>query len=80
MEALAEEVADLAHAALIAADIDDLEQVLPDTLRAATAALRGSRMLRDALVEHFAHAADWEQRQYHRTVTDWDVGRGFERA
>ncbi len=26
------------------------------------------------------HAARWEQAEYDRRVTDWDVARGFERA
>jgi glutamine synthetase len=56
----------------------------PLTLRSAAEALRGSEMLRAALgadvVEHYAHAADWEQAQSDKAVTDWDLVRGFERA
>ncbi len=57
---------------------------IPTTLRAATEALDGSTMLReafgDAVVDHYVHAARWEQFEYDRRVTDWDVARGFERA
>jgi glutamine synthetase len=57
---------------------------IPKTLRDAIEALRRSKMLRAALgedvVEHYLHAARWEQAQADRTVTDWEVARGFERA
>ncbi|WP_108659071.1 glutamine synthetase family protein [Acuticoccus kandeliae] len=57
---------------------------IPKTLREAAAALRNSALLRDAfgpaVVEHYAHTADWEQLEYDRRVTDWEVRRGFERA
>ena len=61
---------------------DKLPEV-PKTLRAATVALRGSEMLREAfgddVIEHYAHAADWEQFEYDRRITDWELKRGFER-
>lgn len=57
---------------------------IPKTLRDATEALRRSAMLRAALgdevVEHYVHAARWEQSEYDRRITDWEVARGFERA
>ncbi|MCF3936372.1 glutamine synthetase family protein [Acuticoccus sp. M5D2P5] len=57
---------------------------IPKTLREATAAMRASTLLRDAfgapVLEHYAHTADWEQLEYDRRVTDWEVRRGFERA
>ena len=44
----------------------------------------GMGMLRAALgdevVDHYVHAARWEQSEYDRKVTDWEVARGFERA
>ena len=56
---------------------------LPKTLRAATSALAGSAMLRsamgDAVVDHYVHAAEWEQFEYDRRITDWELRRGFER-
>ncbi|MEJ1096659.1 MULTISPECIES: glutamine synthetase family protein [unclassified Pseudoxanthomonas] len=61
---------------------DKLPEV-PKTLRDATDALRGSKMLRKALgdevVDHYVHTAEWEQFEYDRRVTDWEVRRGFER-
>ncbi len=36
--------------------------------------------LGDEVVEHYLHAARWEQAQADRIVTDWEVARGFERA
>ena len=57
---------------------------IPTTLRAATEALDGSAMLRAALgddvVDHYVHAARWEQSEHDRRVTDWEVARGFERS
>jgi glutamine synthetase len=57
---------------------------IPTTLRDAAEALRKSKMLRAALgddvVDHYVHAARWEQSEYDRKVTDWEVARGFERA
>lgn len=56
---------------------------IPKTLRDANAALKSSRMLRaafgDPVIDHYAHAADWEQLQYDSRVTDWELRRGFER-
>ena len=53
-------------------------------LRDATDALRGSGMLRSAfgndVVDHYCRAAEWEQEEFDRKVTDWEVARGFERA
>ena len=53
------------------------------TLRDATAALKASTMLRqafgDEVIEHYVHTADWEQMEYDRRITDWELQRGFER-
>lgn len=57
---------------------------IPNTLRAATECLRGSAMLKSALGEdvtaHYVRCAEWEQEEFDRIVTDWEVARGFERA
>ncbi len=57
---------------------------VPTSLRAATTALKRSQMLReafgDAVVDHYVHAARWEQADFDRKVTDYEVLRGFERA
>ena len=57
---------------------------VPKTLRDAIEALRKSKMLKDALgekvVSHYVHTAEWEQFEYDRRVTDWELKRGFERS
>ncbi|WP_368517187.1 glutamine synthetase family protein, partial [Rhizobium sp.] len=57
---------------------------IPRTLRDATTALATSKMLRaafgDDVIDHYTRAAEWEQEEYDRRVTDWEVARGFERA
>jgi glutamine synthetase len=61
---------------------DALPEV-PKTLRDATVALRDSALLRssfgDDVVDHYVHTAEWEQSEYDRRVTDWELRRGFER-
>ncbi len=57
---------------------------IPTTLREATALLKKSKLLRaamgDDVVDHYVHAAEWEQTEYDRRVTDWEIVRGFERG
>ena len=57
---------------------------IPHTLRDAISELDGSTMLRaafgDDVIDHYVHAARWEQLEQDRRVTDWEVQRGFERA
>jgi len=57
---------------------------IPQNLRAATITLRSSAFLREALgddvVDHYTRAAEWEQEEFDRVVTDWEIARGFERA
>jgi glutamine synthetase len=61
----------------------DLREV-PKTLREALAELERSQMLRaafgDAVIEHYLHTGRWEQAEYDRCVTDWELARNFERA
>ncbi len=63
---------------------NDRASAIPATLREATECLRASSMLRaalgDAVIDHYVHAAAWEQLEYDRRVTDWELCRGFERA
>ncbi len=60
------------------------ERGIPQTLRDAVVALDESKLLRGALgddvVDHYVRAGSWEQEEYDRRVTDWEVARGFERA
>jgi len=56
---------------------------VPKTLREATQCLAESKLLREAfgdvVVEHYVHTAKWEQLEYDRRITDWELLRGFER-
>ncbi len=56
---------------------------IPKTLRDATDTLNKSKLLRQAfgddVVEHYVHTARWEQMEYDRRITDWELHRGFER-
>jgi len=36
--------------------------------------------LSDDVVDHYIRAAEWEQEEFDRVVTDWEIARGFERA
>lgn len=58
--------------------------LIPQNLRDAHDALKGSAMLREALgddvVDHYAHAAQVEMEDFARVVTDYEIARGFERA
>lgn len=57
---------------------------VPKTLREAIAALEQSKALRNAfgneVIDHYVHAGRWEQAEYDRRVTDWELIRYFERA
>jgi len=57
---------------------------IPRNLRDATAALRGSDMMRAAMgndvVDHYVRCAEVELEDFDRAVTDYEIARGFERA
>lgn len=57
-------------------------QLLPSTLREATAALASSRVARelfgDVFVDHFCHTREWEHRAFQKHVSDFDLARYFE--
>ncbi len=59
-------------------------RAVPATLREALAELDRSEVLRaafgDDVIEHYLHAGRWEQQQYDRRITDWELNRYFERA
>jgi glutamine synthetase len=63
---------------------DDSLREVPKTLREALHELDGSKAMRaafgDAVIEHYLHTGRWEQREYDRRVTDWELLRNFERA
>jgi glutamine synthetase len=55
---------------------------LPRTLWDSAQRLRGSKMARDffgdAFVDHFAATREWEEREYRRHISDWELARYFE--
>lgn len=59
-------------------------QTIPGNLRDATDLLKSSTMLRSAMgdevVDHYVRAALWEQQEFDRVVTQYEVQRGFERS
>ncbi|MCW8410282.1 glutamine synthetase [Legionella sp. PATHC035] len=58
------------------------ELALPRTLWEAAARLRESQAARtlfgEPFVEHFAASREWEEREFRRHVTDWELDRYFE--
>ena len=56
---------------------------IPCTLRDAIAALDRSVVMRaafgDGVIDHYVRAAQWEQSEFDRRVTDWEIARYFER-
>jgi glutamine synthetase len=56
---------------------------VPKTLREATETMDRSKFLRkafgDDVIDHYVHTARWEQSEFDRKVTDWELFRGFER-
>ena len=57
-------------------------RALPRTLTEAAGRLRRSKAARelfgDAFVDHFAATREWEDREFRRAITDWELGRYFE--
>ncbi len=55
---------------------------LPRTLGEAAEALKNSEAARelfgDAFVDHYAITRDWEEREFRRAITDWEMQRYFE--
>ena len=55
---------------------------LPRTLWDAAQRLKKSRMARDwfgdEFVDHFAATREWEEREFRRHITDWEMARYFE--
>lgn len=63
---------------------DEGAREIPRTLGEARQNMLKSAFLRevfsDAVVDHYARAAEWEIEEFDRAVTDYEVARGFERA
>jgi glutamine synthetase len=57
-------------------------RALPPTLEAASERLRRSRPARelfgDDFVEHYAQSREWEEREFRKAITDWELERYFE--
>jgi glutamine synthetase len=55
---------------------------LPRTLWESAQRLKKSKMARewfgDAFVEHFAATREWEEREFRKHITDWELARYFE--
>ena len=53
---------------------------VPKTLREATRTDEASKMLPaafgDEVIDHYVHTAEWEQFEYDRRITDWELKRG----
>lgn len=58
------------------------ERALPRTLWEAAQRLKASKAARelfgDVFVEHFAATREWEEREFRRAITDWEMQRYFE--
>lgn len=64
-------------------DVQHAEQLsLPLTLWEAAQALKGSNAARglfgDPFVDHFAATREWEEREFRKHITDWELDRYFE--
>ncbi|QFT56183.1 glutamine synthetase family protein [Microbulbifer sp. THAF38] len=60
----------------------EAQQELPTTLWDATQRLKNSETAHELFgsefIEHFAASREWEEREYRRHVTDWELDRYFE--
>lgn len=58
------------------------ERRLPSTLHAAAERLSASQPARtlfgDAFVDHYAATRQWEEREFRKAITDWELARYFE--
>ncbi|QPF86790.1 glutamine synthetase [Bradyrhizobium genosp. L] len=58
------------------------ERAFPRTLSEAAARLTASQAARslfgDVFVDHYAMTREWEEREFRKTITDWELARYFE--
>lgn len=58
------------------------ERQLPRTLMEAAGRLRASKAARvlfgDAFVDHYSASREWEEREFRKAITDWEMDRYFE--
>ena len=64
---------DMKHAARLA-----LPRTLWDAAQRLKKSKPGRALFGDAFVEHFAATREWEEREFRRNVTDWEMQRYFE--
>ena len=61
---------------------NEAQIALPSSLGNAAQALRQSKAAADLFgsdfVEHFASTREWEEREYRRHISDWELARYFE--
>ena len=61
---------------------EDPQRALPRTLFEAAGRLRASSEAREffgaEFVEHFAATREWEEREFRKHITDWELARYFE--
>lgn len=59
-----------------------VERQLPRTLIEAAGRLKSSKAARswfgDAFVDHYAATREWEEREFRKAITDWEMDRYFE--
>ena len=57
---------------------------IPKTLSEAIKIAKTSKLLKNIfeadVLEHYIHAAEWEQKEYDSSVNDWQLRRYFERG
>jgi glutamine synthetase len=58
------------------------DRQLPRSLMEAAGRLKGSKAARilfgDAFVDHYAATREWEEREFRKAITDWEMERYFE--
>ncbi len=63
-------------------DLPEGERELPRTLWDAAQGLKGSSAARDLFgdefVDHFASTREWEEREFRKHISDWELARYFE--
>ena len=57
---------------------------IPKTFNEAIDSAKKSKLLKhifkQEVLEHYIHAAEWEQSEYDKSVNDWELRRYFERG
>jgi glutamine synthetase len=66
-----------AYAASIDASLD-LPRTLWDAAQNLKASTAARNLFGDAFVEHFAASREWEEREFRKHITDWELARYFE--